>query len=112
MTTTEDRAALLAQYREEAAKQYHCATTDMPAVLAAARRFSLTLYQEELVQGRHPDVSLLKWIMEQEALHAPPPPPPEGIKIELCETLVGICERCGHVHQTGKPIHDPDPPPL
>jgi hypothetical protein len=40
-----------------------------------------------------------------------PPPRPDVVTIELAETLVGSCEKCGHVHQTGKPIHDPDPPP-
>jgi hypothetical protein len=109
METTE-RAAIYAKYVEEAAEQYRCKPTDMKAKMAATRRLAFELYQVGLIEGRNPDPSILKWFLEEESKHAPPPEP-AAVTVEFAETLVGICEKCGHEHQTGKPVTDPDPPP-
>jgi hypothetical protein len=109
MDTTE-RAAIYTKYAEEAAEQFRCKPTDMPAKLAATRRLAFELYQVGLIDGRNPDPSILKWFLEEEAKHTPPPEIPK-VNIAFVETLQGVCPKCGYTHDTGKPVTDPDPPP-
>jgi hypothetical protein len=108
---TNERAELYTQFLEAAAKEYRCAPTDMPAKMAASRRLSFEVYTAQLIEGRNPDPATLRLFLEEEARFAPPPAPIDPVKIEIVETLVGICQRCGFEHQTGKPVTDPDPPP-
>jgi hypothetical protein len=35
--------------------------------------------------------------------------PVHNVSIKLCETLFGVCQRCGFVQDTGKPVPPPDP---
>jgi type IV secretory pathway VirB10-like protein len=72
---TDERAALYVQFLEQAAKEYRCATTDMPAKMAASRRLSFEVYTAQLIDGRNPDPATLRWFLEEEARYAPPPEP-------------------------------------
>jgi hypothetical protein len=72
---TSERAALYTQFLEAAAKEYRCATTDMPAKMAASRRLSFEVYTAQLIDGRNPDPATLRWFLEEEARYAPPPEP-------------------------------------
>jgi hypothetical protein len=107
---TSDRAAAYTRYATEAAAQYKCGPNDLPARLAAVRRLALEVYTAQLVDGRSPDVSILKWIMEQEQLHAPPPEIPR-VDIQLIETIAERCPQCGFERDTGRSKDDPDPQP-
>ncbi len=86
---TNERAALYVRFLEEAAAEYKCAVTDMPAKMAATRRLSFEVYQARLIEGRDPDVSVLKWFLEQEALHAPPPEPLR-VTVEIVEPTLTL----------------------
>jgi hypothetical protein len=105
------RAALFQRFARDAARRLGCKPGDQVAVHYATLQLALELIQTRLIGGKEIDVSSLRWLSEQLDRYRPPPAPQEAIKIELAETLVGVCEKCGHVHQTDKPIHDPDPPP-
>jgi hypothetical protein len=72
---TNERAALYVQFLEQAAKEYKCAVTDMPAKMAATRRLSFEVYQARLIEGRDVDPATLRWFLEEEARFAPPPEP-------------------------------------
>jgi hypothetical protein len=105
-----NRAALYQKFLRQAAKEYRCKPSDMPARLAATRRLTLEVYQARLIAGRDVDPATLRWMLEEEAKYAPPPEIPK-VNITFVETLHGICPRCGYTHDTGKPLTDPDPPP-
>jgi hypothetical protein len=106
----ETRAKLYEEFLDQAAKDYGCKSTDMPAKLAATRRLTFEVYQARLIDGRDVDPATLRWMLEEESKHAPLPEIPR-VAIEIVETLQGMCPRCGYTHDTGKPLTDPDPPP-
>ena len=104
---TSERAALYVQYLEAAAKEYRCATTDMPAKMAASRRLSFELYTSRLIEGHNPDPATLRWFLEEEQRCMPPPEIPK-VEIAFAERFVGVCPNCKHETY---PYEPPDPPP-
>jgi hypothetical protein len=59
---------------------------------------------ESLVAGRNTDADALLAITRAISELLPPPVPkiPE-VKIEIVDTLVGICSKCGHEHRPYQP---------
>jgi hypothetical protein len=88
-------------------------------VMLAALKLQHQTMLESLVAGRNIDADALLAITRAISELLPPPLPkiPE-VKIELVDTLVGICSKCGHEHRPyrppvegGKQTVDPSPPP-
>ena len=106
MSDAKDRAAQFAELLEQAAAEYRCKPADIAAQLAATRRLSLEKYQAALIDGRPVEVTILKWVLEQEAIHAPPPEIPR-VDIAFVESIVSICPNCKHEF----PDYTPPPTP-
>jgi hypothetical protein len=88
----ETRAQLYEEFLEAAAKEFRCATTDMPAKMAATRRLSFEVYQARLIEGRDVEPATLRWFLEEEARHAPPADP-LGVDIRIVDGTA--CPTCG-----------------
>jgi hypothetical protein len=108
--------------RLEAFKVEAAATLDLPinadrVVMLAALKLQHQTMLENLVAGRNVDADSLLAITRAISELLPPPVPkiPE-VKIEIVDTLVGICSKCGHEHRPyqppvkgGKQTVDPSP---
>ena len=88
-------------------------------VMLAALKLQHQTMLENLVAGRNIDADTLLAITRAISELLPPPVPqiPE-VKIEIVDTLVGICSKCGHEHrpyqppvEVPKPNMKPSPPP-
>jgi hypothetical protein len=101
---TNERASLYTQFLEAAAKEYRCATTDMPAKMAATRRLSFEVYQARLIEGRDVDPATLRWFLEEETRYAPQQSPLK-VEVAIVDGLVGICPHCK------AEVHPYEPPP-
>jgi hypothetical protein len=87
-------------------------------VMLAALKLQHQAMLENLVAGRNVDADSLLAITRAISELLPPPVPqiPE-VKIEIVDTLVGICSKCGHEHRPYQPpvegvkqTVDPSPP--
>jgi hypothetical protein len=111
--------------RLEALTAEAAATLNLPinadrVVMLAALKLQHQTMLENLVAGRNVDADSLLAITRAISELLPPPVPkiPE-VKIEIVDTLVGICSKCGHEHRPYQPpvegwkqTVDPSPPPL
>jgi hypothetical protein len=88
-------------------------------VMLAALKLQHQTMLENLVAGRNIDADTLLAITRAISELLPPPVPkiPE-VKIEIVDTLVGICSKCGHQHRPyqppvegARPNAEPSPPP-
>jgi hypothetical protein len=88
-------------------------------VMLAALKLQHQTMLENLVAGRNVDADSLLAITRAISELLPPPLPkiPE-VKIEIVDTLVGICSKCGHEHRPyqppvegARPNAEPSPPP-
>jgi hypothetical protein len=80
-------------------------------VMLAALKLQHQTMLESLVGGRNIDADALLAITRAISELLPPPVPqiPE-VKIEIVDTLVGICGKCGHEHRPYRPpVEDPKP---
>jgi hypothetical protein len=87
-------------------------------VMLAALKLQHQTMLESLVAGRNIDADALLAITRAISELLPPPLPkiPE-VKIEIVDTLVGICSKCGHEHRPYQPPVQgarptAEPPPL
>ena len=73
-------------------------------VMLAALKLQHQSMLENLVAGRNVDADSLLAITRAISELLPPPLPkiPE-VKIEIVDTLVGICSKCGHEHRPYQP---------
>jgi hypothetical protein len=88
-------------------------------VMLAALKLQHQTMLENIVAGRNIDADSLLAITRAISELLPPPLPkiPE-VKIEIVDTLVGICSKCGHEHRPYQPPVEgarsnvkPSPPP-
>jgi hypothetical protein len=109
--------------RLEALKAEAAATLNLPinadrVVMLAALKLQHQTMLENLVAGRNVDAdSLLAITRAISELLPPPVPQIPDVKIEIVDTLVGICSKCGHEQRPyqppvegGKQTVDPSPP--
>jgi hypothetical protein len=89
-------------------------------VMLAALKLQHQTMLESLVAGRNTDADALLAITRAISELLPPAGPkiPE-VKIEIVDTLVGICSKCGHEHRPyqppvegARPTVEPSPPRL
>jgi hypothetical protein len=107
---TNERAALYTQFLEQAAKEYKCAITDMPAKMAASRRLSFELYTSRLIEGHNPDPATLRWFLEEEQ-RCMPPPEPLKVTVEIVgKDGVPISELPRELEPEPTPPSPPTPP--
>ncbi len=107
---TGERATLYTQFLEQAAKEYRCAVTDMPAKMAASRRLSFELYTSRLIEGHNPDPATLRWFLEEEQ-RCMPPPEPLRVTVNVVNPSWTKCPCCAHVFDPDSPDRTPDPTP-
>jgi hypothetical protein len=88
-------------------------------VMLAALKLQHQTMLESLVAGRNTDPDALLAITRAISGLLPPPVPkiPE-VKVEIVDTLVGVCSKCGHEHrpyqppvQGARPTVEPPPSP-
>jgi hypothetical protein len=106
------------QFLRDAARDLRVKPSSEAAQSLATMRMTARMLREQvqmrLLNGQisNPDLLLkleasLREYMPAAAADAAPLP---RIRIEFAECLVGVCQKCGHVHQTDKPVPPSEPP--
>jgi hypothetical protein len=101
---TEARYTRLEELKAEAAAVLGLSVDADRVVMLAALKLQHQSMLENLVAGRNVDADSLLAITRAISELLPPPLPkiPE-VKIEIVDTLVGICSKCGHEHRPYQP---------
>jgi hypothetical protein len=116
---SQERFSRLETLKSEAAAVLGLPIDADRVVMLAALKLQHQTMLENLVAGRNIDADTLLAITRAISELLPPPVPkiPE-VKIEIVDTLVGICSKCGHEHRPyqppvegARPNVKPSPPP-